>query len=280
MLLRHARKCKSRAFWVRWCGTKGPSVPNHAVDDSDPLNAVFDEIESCDISVHTEKRELPKMTEVGGAPTSPSNTVPSSSDTQVRLEEAKQKRLRRQLRDATEELEALLSENRQSAATGSSARYVPARAAKTYLSSAELVQEKAPQEFVALENSKSELDHLPTLRHSGCSAVVTLVGIVTDPPRSVSVALPGVSEATNCVEFAVRYDVPFFEAQTSMGIAIRAVGASLSAFAKESVAVGDVVHILGHLVPLAEPNSKGHLCCVYALPAGGNISVVLAKARS
>ncbi|KAG5472297.1 hypothetical protein LSCM1_03696 [Leishmania martiniquensis] len=277
MLLRQVRKCKSHALWMRSCGTKAPSVPNKDGDTSDLLNAVFDEIESCDISVHTEKRELPKTTELSSAPTSQCSTVPSISDKKVRLEEAKHKRLRRQLRDATAELDALMDENKRAVAAGSSARYMPARAAKTFLSSAELVQEKSPQEFVALENSKAELDHLPTLRHSGCSAVVTLVGVVTDAPTRVSVALPGVSGKTNCVEFAVRYDVPFFQTQTSMSISIRAVGASLSAFAAESVAVGDVVHILGHLVPIAEPNSEGHLCCVYALPAGGNISVVLAK---
>ncbi|AIO00314.1 hypothetical protein LPMP_300790 [Leishmania panamensis] len=280
MLSRHVRKCNPRALWVRWGGTKAPSVSNHDVDDSDPLNTVFDEIESCDTSVHVERREWPKMPEPSGAPTRACNTVPSVLDTELRLEEAKHKRLRRQLKDATEELDALLNESRRTTAAVSSAMYVPARAAKTFLSSAELVQEKLPQEFVALENSKAELDHLPALRHSGCSAVVTLVGVVTESPTSVSVVLPGVSEATNCVEFAVRYDVPFFQAQTSMGIVIRTVGASLSAFAKESVGVGDVVHILGHLVPLTEPSSKGHLCCVYVLPAGGNMSVILMKATS
>ncbi|CBZ28756.1 conserved hypothetical protein [Leishmania mexicana MHOM/GT/2001/U1103] len=275
MFLRRVRQCSSRARWVRWDGIKAPSILNHGADHNDPLNAVFDEIENCDTSVHAEKRESSKMAESSGTPTTPSNTVPSASDTKVRLEEAKHKRLRRQLRDATEELDALLNESSRTTAAVSSAKYVPARAGKTFLSSAELIQEKSPQEFVALENSKAELDRLPVLRHSGCSAVVTLVGVVTEPPTSVSVALPGVNEATNCVEFAVRYDVPFFQMQTSMWIAIRTVGASLSAFAKESVGVGDVVHLLGHLVPLTEPNSKGHLCCVYVLPAGGNMSVLL-----
>ncbi|GET90678.1 hypothetical protein, conserved [Leishmania tarentolae] len=275
MLLRRIRKCSSWARWARWDATKTPSVLSHAAGHSDPLNAVFDEIENCDTSVHAEKRESPKMAEPSGTPTSPSNTFSSVTDTKVRVEEAKHKRLRRQLKDATEELHALLNERSQMSAAVSGAKYVPARTAKTFLTSAELVQEKSPQEFVALENSKEELDRLPALRHSGCSAVVTLVGVVTEPPTSVNVALPGVSDVTNCVEFAVRYDVPFFQVQTSMLIAIRTVGASLCAFAKERVDVGDVVHLLGHLVPLTEPNGKGHLCCIYVLPAGGNMSVLL-----
>ncbi|KAG5498586.1 hypothetical protein JKF63_02872 [Porcisia hertigi] len=280
LLLRHVRRCRPRVLWVRWGGTRAPQTSNQAPDDSDPLNAVFSEIDSCDTSVHAEKLEPPKIVVASSAPATPSNSTSSVSDTKVRLEEAKHKRLQRQLKDATEELDALLNESRRMTAAESSNKYLPAKAAKTFLSSAELIQEKSPQEFVASKSSKAELEHLPVLRHSGCSAVVTLVGVVTEPPTSVTVDLPGVGEATNCVEFAVRYDVPFFQAQTSMGIAVRTVGASLCTFAKEGVGVGDVVHILGHLVPLTEPNSKGHLCCVYVLPAGGNVSVVLLKTAS
>jgi ElaB/YqjD/DUF883 family membrane-anchored ribosome-binding protein len=247
---------------------------------ADPLDSLFEEMENCDTSVHSDNRETSAKLECNEpSPVVTSSLLPTS-DARLRLEEAKHRRLQRQLKDVGEELNELLNEKGRAAAQESSKVYVPSRAGKTFLSSAELIQEKSPQEFVADEKNAEKLSRLPSLQHSGCSAVITMVGVVMGAPHEVSIVIPGDSTKSTCVEFSVRYEIPFVVARTSTVITVRAVGATLSTFARENVCAGDVVHILGHLAPFDTPGESNSLCAVYVLPAGGNISVVLSKAEN
>ncbi|KPA83069.1 hypothetical protein ABB37_02785 [Leptomonas pyrrhocoris] len=256
------------------------STTTRLLRDADPLSVLFEEVENCDTSVHSQGSSTSAKLEESDASRTVQSSPPPSSDARVRLEEAKQKRLKRQLKDVGDELNALLNEKGRVAAQVANKAYVPARAAKTFLSSAELIQEKAPQEFVADEQSAEELVKVPLLQHSGCSAVITMVGVVAKAPQQVSVTFPGGYAESGCVEFTVRYEIPFVQASTSMLVTVRAVGATLSTFVQENVSVGDVVHVLGHLAPFNTPGKDGSLCAIYVLPAGGNVTVVLSKAAT
>lgn len=263
----------------RWrYGTRAISTTRCHYKDPDPLDALFEEMDNCDTSAHSHASEPPTKTEEVGESHAAKASSSPASDARVRLEKAKQRRLQRQLKDVGEELSALLDEKSRAAAQEANKAYVPSRAAKTFLSSAELIQEKAPQEFVPDEKSEEELAKVPSLQHSGCAAVITMVGVVAEDPRDANAVFPGEESESSCVEFTVHYEIPFMRSGTSMAVTVRAVGATLSAFARENVSVGDVVHVLGHLAPLGAPGRGGSLCAIYVLPAGGNISVVLSKA--
>lgn len=254
------------------------SITSYHLKESDPLSAILDEMENCDTGFQSEGKGSTAKTEEDDLLKSADLSPPPAADARVRLEEAKRRRLQSQLKDVSEELSALLNERSRAAAQEANKMYVPARAAKTFLSSAELVQEKSPQEFIPDEKSVDAVAKLPSLQHSGCAAVVTLVGVVTEAPREVKAIFPGGTVENKCTEFSVSYEIPFVRANASMRVAVRAVGATLSTFALECVGVGDVVHVLGHLAPEAAPGKESQSCVLYVLPAGGNISVVLSKA--
>ncbi|KPI88708.1 hypothetical protein ABL78_2168 [Leptomonas seymouri] len=256
-------------------GMRAVSTTTRLLKDADPLCALFEEMESCDTSVHSKGSSTPAKVEEADVSRAVKSSSPPMLDARVRLEGAKQRHLQRQLKDVGEELRALLSEKGRAAAQDANKAYVPAQTAKVFLSSAELIQDKAPQQFVADEKSAEELAKAPSLQRSGCSAVITMVGVVSKAPQQVNVVFPGVNSESSCIEFMVRYEIPFVQTSTSMLVTVRAVGTTLSTFVQENVHVGDVVHVLGHLAPLSTPSNGDGLCAIYVLPAGGNVSVVL-----
>lgn len=133
---------------------------------------------------------------------------------------------------------------------------------RVYMSPCELA-EAGDSQF--LEESQSSAESTKTELASGCSCVVSLVGTVCSVPTLCS-------ENNNAyAEFTVEFNCPNPYSSTVVSC-IRCFGECLQHYATNSVRVGDMVHILGHLIP-----PSGEQYTVGVFPQGGNLSVVFPK---
>lgn len=276
--MRHFRVGMSAAWTHRYIRSDSSDTSHNSATTTDSIDALFDEMERCDTSNHSEGRHTSQKSAATKVPDA-AHTPLVVKGAKLKLEIAKNLRLQHQVDEAKEELKTLLTEKKKEATRALQREYLPSASAKSFLSSTELIQEKSPQHFTADEMGREMLQQLPHLQHSGCAAVVTMVGSVISVPNPAKVLLPNVEIPEPVCDFVVKYDIPFLPEPKSLNVLVRAMGATLSAFAKEHVAQGDVVHILGHLAPHPLLGEESTSCAVYVLPAGGNISVVLSKQK-
>jgi hypothetical protein len=133
------------------------------------------------------------------------------------------------------------------------------------LTTSEMIQEGAPQHFVAEADSESILR--PLLTTTGCVAMSDIVGRVVSVPESFDD--PSGSNGV-FTSFMVEYTVPFSHTTpVKCSLEVRAYGPVLSVYAANELVVDDIVHVTGHLLPTEQGMA------VVALPWGGNITVVL-----
>lgn len=138
-------------------------------------------------------------------------------------------------------------------------------AAHPPLTTSEMIQEGAPQHFVA--EAESDSIHRPLLTTTGCVAISDIIGRVSSPPESYED--PSGSNGT-FTSFTVEYTVPFSHiTPVKCSLEVRAYGPVLSQYAANELVLDDIVHVTGHLLPTEQGMT------VVALPWGGNISVVL-----
>lgn len=240
----------------------------------DPLDDLFSELEEVETSGGVGKKNRATVAFGGKTPMKPSVPGPIETDGEQLLEvnsaRATKAALQRALDEAKEEERELAKENARERHTRELEGYRPTAPARGFLSTGEMIADKAPQHFVS---AKEELTDVPCLTNSGSVAVVSLVGkVVRSGPQLGDSASSGSVEGEEpAFDLGVEYAVPFMTARKSE-VLVRCVGTALATFAKERVHVGDIVHVLGHLVPITE---DGKPCSqVYALPHGGNLSVV------
>nr|CCC90945.1 conserved hypothetical protein [Trypanosoma congolense IL3000] len=257
------------------------------------LEEIFSELGACDVV----ERGTQPVARIDSTPknrgenlsvgkTMSSHTVSSEKSStaeqcSLRMELSKKEHLQRQLREVRDRAAMTRNELIRKEEAKRHARYVVSPPAMLHLSTAELVQEGSPQCFVPAEDSSERLPSLPRLKSSGNVAVVTLVGRVLSPAtlhssQSTSKGDEGtlVDENGPYARLLVEYKVPFLSAKLTT-VQVRCYGATLSSFAAQHVREGDLVHVLGHLLPIDMQSPGDPTFCICALPVGGNISVVL-----
>ncbi|CBH11719.1 hypothetical protein, conserved [Trypanosoma brucei gambiense DAL972] len=258
------------------------------------LEEIFAELAACDVAqrsaqptpqVDFARREKCRGDFNSGAGksnavTSPGRS-PESEDRDIRAETSKQKHLQRQLQEVWDRVAMAKVEEEKEEGVRRRSRYVVSPPAILHHSTAELVQENSPQHFVPAEDSSGKLSALPHVESPGSVAVVTLVGRVLS-----AVGSHGSSETSRDdrdlltdedelhARFLVEYNVPFRTLKPVV-VQVRCYGATLLSFAERYVKKGDVVHVLGHVLPLEVRSPEDPVLCVCALPFGGNVSVVL-----
>lgn len=167
--------------------------------------------------------------------------------------------------------------------------------AQTALTTTELLEGKSPQAFVAAKkgiDGGEEEETTPLLTHCGCAAVVTLVARVTRAPAEAKAEeqTEG-SDAIMVARFEVEYEVPIHLAElvttaspknkgegVKTRVTVSTFGQTLCLYALHNIKEGDVVHVLGHLIPerlMMGANSGSASLAVCVLPVGGNLSVLI-----
>ncbi|RNF12730.1 hypothetical protein TraAM80_00082 [Trypanosoma rangeli] len=251
------------------------------------LRDVFSELDACDITQQSNQLKMessasPKKTSSGGGATATPAVNATTEEADILTEVSRQQHLQRQLQGARDQAALSQAEEVRKEELRRHARYVASPPAALHLSTAELIQEKAPQHFTPAENSSSKLSALPHLESPGTVAVVTLVGKVLSEAQmhGEEASTEGMNDSS--VEengphafFFVEYSVPFLPLSKPVTVQVRCYGVTLASFATRHVKMGDLVHVLGHVLPLDPSTSREPAFCVCALPVGGNISVVL-----
>lgn len=137
---------------------------------------------------------------------------------------------------------------------------------KQYMSSGELRLEGSPQHLKRSEGQSNNKELIKE-RMNEDSALVSLIGhVCTDPVYDFGDKLCGVFS----VEHRFYFDSQKVS-QDSTVICVKCFGESLSRFALSNIRRGDIVHVLGTLLP---PDNEGR----YAIgvnAVGGNLSVVV-----
>ena len=143
---------------------------------------------------------------------------------------------------------------------------VPSPAARLGFSVVESVADGGPQQCVVGESGPVNTTPLP-----GTTATVSLVGVVSRLGQTA------IDEGNDLrfTQLEVKYTVPLPKSRHEVHVEVRCYGDVLSGFACSHVAVGDTIHVLGHLMPLTGGPSVQHSFAVCALPLGGNITVLL-----
>ncbi|RNF15495.1 uncharacterized protein Tco025E_05515 [Trypanosoma conorhini] len=250
------------------------------------LHDIFSELDACDITqrskhLKTEGSTSSKKTTSGGATAAPAEAA-TAEEADILAETSKQQHLQRLLQEARDQAALSQAEEVKKRELRRHACYVASPPAALHLSTAELIQEKSPQHFTPAEDSSTRLSALPHLESPGTVAVVTLVGKVLSEAQIHGEE--GSTDDTNDTSgdengpharFLVQYSVPFLPSSRPVTVQVRCYGVTLSSFAARHVKVGDLVHVLGHVLPLDVSTTGGPAFCVCALPVGGNISVVL-----
>lgn len=235
----------------------------------DPLDDIFSELDGV-LTSSGVKQPAAKSQAPAPTPDAPADMVPSGAPSEGGgAAKSTKAALQKALQEAREEEQQLITEHGRERRARGIESYRPTAPARTFLSTGEMIANKAPQHFVPCE---TEPAGVPELTSSGSAAVVSLVGKVTSQSREYGTFSDGAGgEASQTFDLAVEYTVPFAPSRTTE-VLVRCVGFTLASFAREHVHVGDIVHVLGHLVPVTE---DGTPCAqVYALPLGGNVSVV------
>ncbi|KEG13039.1 hypothetical protein DQ04_01251120 [Trypanosoma grayi] len=260
------------------------------------LDDIFSELSVCDITQRPSQSKAQtaassKGRVVGsssGAAGPMETSAPAEEEAELRAELSKQEQLLRQVQEAMEQAAMAEKEEVKAEEVRRHARYTASPPAALHLSTAELIQEKSPQHFTPAKDSSARLSALPRLESPGSVAVVTLVGRVLsevtahgeeEEEYSKGTKDSSVSEDGPHARFLVQYSVPFLPSSRPVKVQVRCYGATLASFSEKHVKPGDLVHILGHLLPLESNSADDPVFCVCALPVGGNISVVLSAKR-
>ncbi|KAG8340079.1 hypothetical protein ERJ75_000716900 [Trypanosoma vivax] len=258
------------------------------------LEEIFSELSACDITHRPSQHSTqPEFTIKGGHGASTTvkqvekgfSAAPietsTSEEMDIRTELSKQEQLQHMLQEARGQAALARSEGAKMVEAQRHSRYVASPPAALNLSSAELIQERSPQHFTPAKDS-SRLLALPRVKSPGTVAVVTLVGKVLlaatmhGDDNSEETGDTLMAEDGPHARLLVQYTVPFLPSSGPISIQVRCYGATLASFAREYVKVGDLIHVLGHIMPLEVNSPDDPVFCVCALPVGGNISVVLA----
>lgn len=271
-----SKQCVSFLSCNRHIGTT-PVFMSSKPTSSDPLDELFSELQEVETSSGLGKKAA---SGVSRSPRSGKASVTFDSGSSkekgkirtpaMHSAKATKAALQRALDEAKAEELELMKEHTREERSKRMDSFRPSAPARTFLSTGEMIADKAPQHFVAAVEEPKEV---PELMSHGSAAVVSLVGKVVrrggrlDEHEGVC---RDIEEPT--FDLGVEYTVPFLTRKSSE-VLVRCVGVTLATFAKEHVQVGDIVHVLGHLVPVTE---DGNPCSqVYALPLGGNVSVVI-----
>lgn len=182
--------------------------------------------------------------------------------------------LRKKIKESEDELrilsEALHSHNQAKIM----AAIKPSLSGKMYMSSGELIQEGSPQYLESFSDTTSE-DITPG--RTTYDASVSMIGSVCTDPE-----IRG-KEDDSFAEFLVSYKCPsVFSPKTTKEkdtlnfttAYIRCYGETLRLFAVQSVHSGDLIHVLGMLLP-PSTGGKHSNNVIGVFPTGGNISVVV-----
>ncbi|PWV08516.1 hypothetical protein C3747_89g129 [Trypanosoma cruzi] len=250
------------------------------------LHDIFSELDACDITQRNNQLKMETSTSSkkmngGGTTATPVETA-TAEEADILAELSKQQHLQRLVQEARDQAALSQAEEAKKGEVRRHARYVVSPPAALHLSSAELIQEKSPQHFTPAGDSSRRLSALPQLNSPGTVAVVTLVGKVLSVAQmhggegSIEEnSVTAVDENGPHARFLVQYNVPFLPSSRPVTVQVRCYGATLASFAKRYIKLGDLVHVLGHVLPLDSSSADGPSFCVCALPVGGNISVVL-----
>ncbi|KAH9579739.1 hypothetical protein LSM04_000568 [Trypanosoma melophagium] len=265
---------------------------SNGVSSSDSLlDDIFSELSTCDITQRQSPLKTQKVSPSKGTLNSngnsnsgvstPANTA-APEDAEIRAELVKQEHLQRLLQETRDQMAMTKREAVKAEEVQRHSRYVVSPPAALHLSTAELIQEKSPQHFSSAEDSSTRLSSLPQLSAPGSVAVVTLVGkVLSEATMHGDGTLEETDDTSATAEngpharMLVQYSVPFLPTPTPVTVQVRCYGATLASFVKEHVRMGDLVHVLGHVLPLNVQSAGDPVFCVCALPVGGNISVVL-----
>lgn len=220
-------------------------------------------LENCDI-LKAEKREKAPITQ-GSVSSTQSDKLHNQK---VAGELQRQLSLQKTIKAAQEEIRVLRNELQSISNTEIVKERKALPSAKQYMSSGELLLEGSPQ---YLKCSESHYCCAPT-KNENFGENVPLVSLVA---RVCSDPSPDLEDTASCI-FSVDYNfstchpnVP----QNSALATVKCFGETLRLFALSNVHVGDIVHILGTLLP---PNKKG--TNIIGIPSvGGNLSIVLSS---
>eukprot|EP00796_Vickermania_ingenoplastis_P005828 gene5828-4155_t len=204
----------------------------------------------------------------------------------IRGELERQRSLQKKIRDAEEEVQIMTEELKRCGRTQTLREFKPFPTAKAYMSTTEMIQEGSPQFLDVTETppqvaKQSEGGGEPAASDMGGGAVVSLVGRIASSPKNSAPIVPGLQGGRDpWTEFLVHYSLPTMEKlpcgddenAPSARVCIRCFGETLREFSLRSLRKGDVVHVLGQLLP---PNKQDATNVIGVLPLGGNISVVV-----
>ncbi|ORC90997.1 uncharacterized protein TM35_000074210 [Trypanosoma theileri] len=272
--------------------SSGSGIDNSSVSNSDSLlDDIFSELSTCDITQRQSSLKTQTVSSSKGIHNSNSNNnsgtgvstsvnTAAPEDAEIRAELAKQEHLQRLLQETHDQTAMTKREEVKAEEVRRHSRYVASPPAGLHLSTAELIQEKSPQHFSPAEDSSTRLSSLPQLNTPGSVAVVTLVGKVLSEATMHGNGNLEETDNTSAAEngpharMLVQYSVPFLPTPTPVTVQVRCYGATLASFVQQHVRMGDLVHVLGHVLPLHVQAAGDPAFCVCALPVGGNISVV------